>query len=52
MSTKARPLFDPEIVIPAIGESFKKLNPVPHVEEPSDVRHRSRRRRDHPRPGF
>jgi K+-transporting ATPase ATPase B chain len=27
MATKARPLFDREIVIPAIGESFKKLNP-------------------------
>jgi potassium-transporting ATPase ATP-binding subunit len=27
MATKARPLFDPAIVIPAIGESFKKLNP-------------------------
>ncbi|HEX3359218.1 MAG TPA: potassium-transporting ATPase subunit KdpB [Tepidisphaeraceae bacterium] len=28
MSTKARPLFDPEIVKPAIIASFKKLNPV------------------------
>ncbi len=28
MSNKARPLFDMEIVIPAIVESFKKLNPV------------------------
>ncbi|HVT89765.1 MAG TPA: potassium-transporting ATPase subunit KdpB [Tepidisphaeraceae bacterium] len=27
MATKARPLFDPEIVKPAIIESFKKLNP-------------------------
>jgi K+-transporting ATPase ATPase B chain len=27
MATKARPLFDPAIVVPAIGESFKKLNP-------------------------
>ncbi|HEY7088891.1 MAG TPA: hypothetical protein VH518_12430, partial [Tepidisphaeraceae bacterium] len=27
MATKARPLFDPEIVKPAIVESFKKLNP-------------------------
>jgi len=25
---KARPLFDPEIVAPAIGSSFKKLNPL------------------------
>src|SRR5271169_2805149 len=28
MSAKARPLFDPVIVMPAIVESFKKLNPV------------------------
>jgi potassium-transporting ATPase ATP-binding subunit len=28
MAAKARPLFDPEIVMPAIVESFKKLNPV------------------------
>ena len=28
MSNKARPLFDREIVIPAIGESFKKLSPI------------------------
>jgi K+-transporting ATPase ATPase B chain len=27
MATKARRLFDPEIVMPAIGESFRKLNP-------------------------
>src|SRR5580658_4720682 len=27
MAAKARPLFDPEIVVPAIGQSFKKLNP-------------------------
>ena len=27
MAAKARPLFDPEIVVPAIGESFKKVNP-------------------------
>ncbi|MGA3067288.1 MAG: potassium-transporting ATPase subunit KdpB [Tepidisphaeraceae bacterium] len=26
-TAKARPLFDPEIVVPAIYESFKKLNP-------------------------
>src|SRR5262249_30464078 len=25
---KVRPLFDPEILVPAIGESFKKLNPI------------------------
>src|ERR1700742_640816 len=28
MSAKARPLFDPAIVMPAIGESFRKLNPL------------------------
>ena len=28
MAGKARPLFDPQIVMPAIGESFKKLNPL------------------------
>ena len=28
MSMKARPLFDPQIVGPAIAESFKKLNPL------------------------
>jgi potassium-transporting ATPase ATP-binding subunit len=27
MATKARPLFDPAIVVPAMVESFKKLNP-------------------------
>jgi high-affinity K+ transport system ATPase subunit B len=27
MAAKARPLFDSEIVKPAIFESFKKLNP-------------------------
>jgi K+-transporting ATPase ATPase B chain len=27
-ATKSRPLFDPAIVMPAIVESFKKLNPV------------------------
>src|ERR1700722_17533296 len=27
MAAKARPLFDPAIVMPAIVESFKKLNP-------------------------
>src|SRR5580693_3388821 len=27
MAAKARPLFDPAIVIPAMGESFRKLNP-------------------------
>ncbi len=28
MAAKARPLFDPQIVMPAIGESFRKLNPI------------------------
>jgi len=28
MAAKARPLFDPAIVMPAVGESFKKLNPM------------------------
>ena len=28
MAAKARPLFDPQIVMPAINESFKKLNPI------------------------
>src|SRR5271155_4869766 len=27
MAAKARPLFDPSIVVPSIGESLKKLNP-------------------------
>jgi K+-transporting ATPase ATPase B chain len=34
MSNKARPLFDPAIVMPAIVESFKKLNPVHMVKNP------------------
>src|ERR1700689_1853402 len=34
MSAKARPLFDPEIVMPAIVECFKKLNPVHMVKNP------------------
>jgi K+-transporting ATPase ATPase B chain len=34
MATKARPLFDPEIVMPAIVESFKKLNPIHMVKNP------------------
>jgi len=34
MAAKARPLFDPAIVIPAIGEAFKKLNPVHMVKNP------------------
>jgi K+-transporting ATPase ATPase B chain len=31
---KKRSLFDPEITIPAIGESFKKLNPIHMIKNP------------------
>jgi K+-transporting ATPase ATPase B chain len=34
MAAKARRLFDPEIVMPAIGQAFKKLNPVHMVRNP------------------
>jgi potassium-transporting ATPase ATP-binding subunit len=34
MAAKARPLFDPAIVMPAIVESFKKLNPFHMVKNP------------------
>jgi potassium-transporting ATPase ATP-binding subunit len=34
MAAKARPLFDPEIVMPAIVEAFKKLNPAHMVKNP------------------
>src|SRR5271169_3117143 len=34
MSAKARPLFDPVIVMPAIVESFKKLNPLHMCKNP------------------
>jgi potassium-transporting ATPase ATP-binding subunit len=34
MAAKARPLFDPAIVMPAIVEAFKKLNPVHMVKNP------------------
>src|SRR6202167_6257521 len=34
MAAKARPLFDPVIVFPAIGEAFKKLNPIHMVKNP------------------
>jgi K+-transporting ATPase ATPase B chain len=34
MSAKARPLFDVEIVVPAIAESLKKLNPIHMVKNP------------------
>jgi K+-transporting ATPase ATPase B chain len=34
MASKARPLFDPAIVVPAMIESLKKLNPVHMVKNP------------------
>jgi potassium-transporting ATPase ATP-binding subunit len=34
MAAKARPLFDPEIVMPALVESFKKLSPIHLVKNP------------------
>ena len=34
MSTKARSLFDPAIVVPALGDSFKKLNPLIMIKNP------------------
>jgi K+-transporting ATPase ATPase B chain len=34
MSTKARSLFDPAIVVPALGDSVKKLNPVVMIKNP------------------
>src|ERR1700722_9904326 len=34
MSTKARSLFDPAIVIPALGDSVRKLNPVVMIKNP------------------
>src|ERR1700677_3086512 len=34
MSTKARSLSDPAIVIPALGDSFKKLNPLVMIKNP------------------
>jgi potassium-transporting ATPase ATP-binding subunit len=34
LSARKRSLFDLEIVIPAIGESFKKLNPIHMVKNP------------------
>ena len=34
MSTKARSLFDSSIVIPALGDSFKKLNPLVMIKNP------------------
>ena len=34
MAAKSHSIFDPTIVMPAIGESFKKLNPVHMVKNP------------------
>jgi K+-transporting ATPase ATPase B chain len=34
MAAKSLSIFDPGIVVPAIGESFKKLNPVHMVKNP------------------
>jgi K+-transporting ATPase ATPase B chain len=34
MSAKSHSIFDPAIIIPAIGESFKKLNPVTLAKNP------------------
>jgi K+-transporting ATPase ATPase B chain len=34
MAAKSHSIFDPTIVVPAIGESFKKLNPVHMVKNP------------------
>jgi K+-transporting ATPase ATPase B chain len=34
MAAKAHSIFDPAIMLPAIGESFKKLNPVHMVSNP------------------
>src|ERR1700723_2461127 len=34
MSTKAHSLFDPAIVMPALGDSVKKLNPVLMIKNP------------------
>src|ERR1700677_4554742 len=34
MSTKAHSLFDPSIMIPALGDSFRKLNPAVMIKNP------------------
>src|ERR1700752_3091910 len=34
MAAKQHSIFDPSIVIPAIGESFRKLNPVTLAKNP------------------
>src|SRR5260370_7429168 len=34
MAAKQHSIFDPSIVVPAIGESFKKLNPITLAKNP------------------
>src|SRR6201989_2118262 len=34
MAAKAQSIFDPAIIVPAIGESFKKLNPLTLAKNP------------------
>src|SRR5260370_30789028 len=34
MAIKAHPIFDPAIILPAIGDSFRKLNPVTLARNP------------------
>ena len=34
MAAKTHSIFDPAIIVPAIGESFKKLNPVTMLKNP------------------
>ena len=34
MSTKTHSLFDPAILVPALGESFRKLNPAAMIKNP------------------
>ena len=34
MAAKAHSIFDPAIIVPAIGDSFKKLNPVTLAKNP------------------
>ena len=34
MAAKAHSIFDPAIIMPAIGDSFKKLNPITLARNP------------------
>ena len=34
MAAKTHSIFDPTIIVPAIGEYFKKLNPVTMLKNP------------------